>query len=458
MPVRFRNNSVILSPARILVLSFFSLILVGTFLLSLPGAVKEPSQVNILTSLFTATSAVCVTGLVVVDTGTHWSLFGQAVIFLLIQIGGLGIMTSSTIFIIFWGKKIGLKQRLIVQQSLNLNTMGGVIRFLKQIFLFSFTMEFLAATILSIRWARDFGWGKGIWFGIFHAVSAFNNAGFDLLGNFRSLTGYVEDVTVNLTVMLLIVIGGLGYTVINDVADRFGLSPRANGSELKGFRYLTLHSKIVLSLTAFLIIFGTTIIYLLESQNALQQLSPQGKMLASFFQAVTPRTAGFSTLDMGSLTLTTQLFIIMLMFIGASPGSTGGGTKTTNIAVLILVFWSTIRGQESPSAFGRRISTRQAYKSLTVLLLAISVIVAGTTILSFTERADLAAILFETVSALGVVGLSLGLTTKLSAIGQIVIIVIMFLGRVGPLTVALAFAQKVHKERLKYPEEDILIG
>lgn len=458
MKIRFKNKPVSLSPAKVLVFSFFLFILVGTFLLSLPAAVKEPSKINILTSFFTAASAVCVTGLVVVDTGTHWSFFGQVVIFLLIQTGGLGIMTSATIFIILWGKKIGLKQRLVIQQSLNLNTLGGVVRILRQVFLFSFAVEFLAAIILSVRWAQDYGWNKGIWFGIFHAVSAFNNAGFDLIGNFRSLTAYVEDVTVNLTVMTLIIVGGLGYTVINDAASKFGLNPKANRPELKGLGYLTLHSKIVLSLTAVLIIFGTASIYLLESQNALQQLSPRGKVLASLFQAITPRTAGFSTLDLNSLTLTTQIFIMVLMFIGASPGSTGGGTKTTNIAVLAIVFWSTIRGQEAPGAFGRRISIRQVYKSLTVLLLAISVITAGTIILSFTESADLKTILFETISALGIVGLSLGLTTKLSTIGQLVLIVIMFLGRVGPLTVALAFAQKVHKERLKYPEEDILIG
>jgi len=458
MQILFKNKPVNLSPVQILVLSFFTLIVIGTFLLSLPAAVKESSKIDILTSLFTATSAVCVTGLVVVDTGTHWSFFGQMVIFLLIQAGGLGIMTSAAIFILLWGKKIGLKQRLVIQQSLNLNTLGGVVRILKQVFLFSLTVELLAAVILAARWVQDFGWGKSIWFGIFHAVSAFNNAGFDLIGNFKSLTGYVEDITVNLTVMALIAMGGLGYTTINDVANRFWLNPKASNSELKGFRYLTLHSKIVLSFTAVLIVLGAAVIYLLESQNALQQLSPQGKIMASFFHAVTPRTAGFSTLDLNSLTLTTQLFTMLLMFIGASPGSTGGGAKTTNIAVLVLVFWSTIRGQEAPSAFGRRISMRQVYKSLTVFLLAISVIAAGTITLSLTENADLTAILFETISALGIVGLSLGLTTKLSAAGQILIIIIMFLGRLGPLTVALAFAQKAHKERLKYPKGEILIG
>ncbi|MFX4262394.1 TrkH family potassium uptake protein [Pelotomaculum propionicicum] len=435
------------SPAQTLVLGFAAIILTGAILLTLPVSVQPGREIDFLTSLFTATSAVCVTGLVVVDTGTHWTTFGHIVILALIQVGGLGFMTMATFLYLLLGRRIGLKQRLIIQESMNYTSLSGIVRLARYVLLFTFVTELVFAAVLSLRWSYDLGWQKGLWFGLFHSVSAFNNAGFDLFGEFKSLTDYAGDATVTLCVTTLIILGGIGFSVIVDVVRRF-----------KEPGHLLLHTKLVLSVSGFLIIAGTIMIYLLEYDNTLRGLSPLGKVLASYFQAVTPRTAGYNTLDMGALHSATQFLLVILMFIGASPGSTGGGIKTTTFGSLAVSVWCMIRGKENTEIFQRRIGQDQIYKSLAILLLAAGLVTFVTLLLSITEKADFLALLFETTSAFGTVGLTMGITPKLTTFGRILIILTMFLGRLGPLTLAFALARVKRKSQLRYPEEKIMVG
>ncbi|OPY62745.1 TrkH family potassium uptake protein [Pelotomaculum terephthalicicum] len=435
------------TPSQVLVVGFASLILTGAVLLTMPAAVRPGQEISFLTSLFTATSAVCVTGLVVVDTGTHWTTFGQVVILALIQVGGLGFMTMATFFAMLMGRRIGLRQRLIIQESLNQTNIAGIVRLAKYVLLFTFTTEFVFAILLAIRWSTDLGWRKGLWFGLFHSISSFNNAGFDLFGGFKSLTGYTGDITVNLCITTLIILGGIGFSVIVDVL-------RHN----KDFRHLSLHTKMTLSVTGLLLVTGTLIIYFLEMDNTLKTLSPAGKALAAYFQAVTPRTAGYNTLDMGALRSATQFFIVILMFIGASPGSTGGGVKTTTIGALAIAVWSMAKGKENAEVFQRRIGPEQIYKSVAIILLATILVASVSLLLSITENADFLAVLFEATSAFGTVGLSMGLTPELTSAGRIIIMLTMFLGRVGLLTVIFALANKQRSTPLRYPEEKIMVG
>ncbi|MDA8228477.1 MAG: TrkH family potassium uptake protein [Desulfitobacterium hafniense] len=441
----------VLTPARVLVLGFALVILTGAILLTLPVATVNGQGLSFLEAVFTATSATCVTGLVVVDTGTTFTLFGQLVVLSLIQIGGLGFMTFATLFVILLGRKVSLKERLLLQEALNQGSIQGVVRLAKYVVQISFAIEALGALLLSLRWASDLGWKKAIYYGIFHSVSAFNNAGFDLFGEFRSITGYVGDVTVNLVIASLIIIGGIGFTVISDV-----YSHKARWSQL------SLHSRVVILTSGILILVGTIVIYLLEFTNTLTlgSMNSGTRVLASFFQAVTPRTAGYNTLNLTDLRDTTLLFIILLMFIGASPVSTGGGIKTTSLVSVFLSVISTFRGNEHVT-FGERTIPRDVIqKSIALIFFAIVLVFTVTSILTITEDADLLTLLFETTSAFGTVGLSLGFTPNLSTIGRVAIIMTMFFGRVGPLTIAFAIAQKskAKQVKIKYPDEKLIIG
>lgn len=322
-------------------LGFAVIILAGAALLTLPAAVKPGGEINFLTSLFTATSAVCVTGLVVVDTANHWTLFGQVIILILIQVGGLGFMTMGTFFAVRLGRQIGLRQRLIIQESLNQINVAGIVRLTRYVFLFTLITESVFGLILAARWSVELGWQRGLWFGFFHSISAYNNAGFDIFGGFRSLTMYTEDLCVTLCISTAIILGGLGFGVNVDLLQRFrGVKKR-----------FSLHTKLVLFTTVFLILVGTAMIFFLEYDNTLQNLSPAGKVMASYFQSVSPRTAGFNTLDLGALHTATQFFIVILMFIGASPGSTGGGIKTTTFALLLVYLSSMVRGKRDFDVF-----------------------------------------------------------------------------------------------------------
>ncbi|WP_072868388.1 TrkH family potassium uptake protein [Desulfofundulus thermosubterraneus] len=435
-----------LSPPQVLVLGFAGVILAGTLLLMLPVSSRSGTYTDFLTALFTATSAVCVTGLVVVDTGTYWSVFGQAVILALIQVGGLGFMSMATLFFILMGRRIGLKERLIIQESLNQLRVAGVVRLVRAVLLFTVFTEGFFAVVLSLRFYFDYGFPRCLWLGIFHAVSAFNNAGFDLLGDFRSLTGYVSDPVVTLSVTTLIILGGLGFSTVMELYNY----PRT--------RRLSVHTKLVLRVTGWLIFCGALLFGLLEWGHILRDLPLSGKILASYFQAVTPRTAGFNTVDIGHLNPATQFLIIILMFIGASPGSTGGGIKTTTFALLGITLWSLSKGKEDVEVFRRRIPPWQVYKALSVTLWAILLVSTVTLLLSVTEGGDFLASLFETVSAFGTVGLSMGLTPELTPLGRVAIIFTMFAGRLGPLTLAYAFAQRRRKTAVRYPEEKIMVG
>lgn len=440
-----------LNPYQILVLGFAGLILGGALLLMLPIASADGQVISFVDALFTATSAVCVTGLVVVDTGTYFSLFGQLVIITLIQAGGLGIMAMSTIMAILIGKKINLKQRLVMQESLNQFTIAGVVRLTQYIIKITLLIEAIGGTILAICWYQDFGL-KGIYFGYWHAISSFSNAGFDLMGSvngkFSSATAYVDDIVINLVITSLVILGGIGFTVIADVWTT------------RRFDRLSLHSKVVLVSSTALIVIGAVVIFLLEYTNpdTLGSLSWKGKILGSYFQSVTTRSAGWNSIDMSKLTDATLFFMILLMFIGASPTSAGGGIKTSTAGVLAAVLWALIRGRQDAELFERRIPQTIIYKAFSVALISASLVVFVTMMLSITEKFPFINLLFETTSAFGIVGLSTGITSKLTISGKIWIMVTMFAGRVGPVTLVLALALKNRKGNIQYPEGKLIIG
>jgi trk system potassium uptake protein TrkH len=440
-----------LTPYRILIGGFASVILLGAFLLSLPVASNSGQGLSFLDALFTATSATCVTGLVVVDTLTQFNLFGQLVILFLIQVGGLGFMTVVTFIIILTGKKVGLKERLVMQESLNVNTIQGTIRLAKNVVLITLAIEFLFALVLAARFSLQMPMGQALYYGIFHAISAFCNAGFDLFGGFRSLTGFVSDPTVNIAIMLLIILGGLGFTVYIDVWN----APRISR--------LSLHTKLVLLTTITLIVLGSLGYYLLEASNpkTLGSLGWDGKILGSLFASVTARTAGYATIDYGAITDSSKLLTIFLMFIGASPGSVGGGIKTVTAVVILLYVFSIVSGKDSTVIFRRRIDSKTIYKALSVVAISFALIAAVTFCLTITEKdKDFIRLLFETVSAFATVGLSTNLTPELSPVGKLLISITMFAGRVGPVTLVFALIQRGTPEKnlLKHPEEKLFVG
>ncbi|MHB1420586.1 MAG: TrkH family potassium uptake protein [Bacillota bacterium] len=443
----FRHRNFAWHPPTILAWGFAGMIVLGTLLLKLPIAVQPGLQISWLNALFTSTSAVCVTGLIVVDTAKTYSTFGQVVIMLLIQAGGLGLMTMSTLFALMIGKKITLRERLVIQEALNRNNVEGVVRLTKYILWLTLTVEGIATLILGARWAMEFGVARGFYLGLFHTVSAFNNAGFDLFST--SLIGYRGDIVINVVIMSLIIIGGLGFTVIADIYNK------------RGLRWLSLHSKVVLSITSFLLIGGMVAIYFFEAGNPQTMLPlPLGeKLLSAAFQSVTPRTAGFNTLPIGNLRPVTLLLITFLMFIGASPGGTGGGVKTTTAGAMIAVIYAMIRGRNDVEMFRRRLATSIIFKSLAIIFISMTLVFIATTILLATEKIPLQAALFEVTSAFGTVGLTTGITPTLSTIGRITIIATMFIGRVGPLTIAFALAQRLYKKSVyRLPEDKIMVG
>jgi trk system potassium uptake protein TrkH len=440
-----------LKPAHLFILGFMSIILFGSLLLSLPMASQNGFSVGFLNALFTATSAVCVTGLVVVDTADHWTLFGQLTILTLIQIGGLGFMTVTTLIALLLGRKISLSRRLVIQESLSALTLSGVVRLTRAVIIMTFSIEAVGALFLSFRFIPLLGTTKGIYYSIFHAVSAFCNAGFDIMGNFTSLTIFVDDYIVNLTIISLIVVGGIGFSVLLDLNAK------------RNWKTLTLHSKIALMATFLLIVIPFTLILIAEWNNplTLKNLSLDGKILGAAFTAVTPRTAGFNTIDMSNLHHTTMLLVILLMFIGGSPGSTAGGIKTTTFALVLFTIYSVTQGQEDTTVFNRRLSRNVINRSLAIIGIALGIIMLVMMLLSATEpHADFISIMFETFSALGTVGLSIGLTSTLSSAGKVIILLTMFIGRLGVMTIAFALAKKQLKTSasIRYPEEKVMVG
>lgn len=437
-----------LTPYQVLSLGFAALISLGTLLLMLPAATESPDGLPLIDALFTATSAVCVTGLSVIDVGRELTWFGQIVVIALVQIGAFGIMTITTLLAVFMRRRVQLKDRLVIQEELNQITFSGIVQLLLYILKFTLFIEFAGGTLLALRFWADFGL-TGVYFGYWHAISAFCNAGFDVFSAAEStMYIYASDWLVNLVMTALVVLGALGFYVLVDL--------RRGGQ----FKRHSLQTKVVLTTTAALSVVGILGIFLLEYQNpaTLGPLSLSGKACASVFQGVASRTAGLSSVPTGDLTDASLFFLCILMFIGASPGSTGGGIKTTTFAVIVAAIWGLIRGHNDTILFYRRISPPAVYKAFAILCTSALLTVTITMLLSITESFSFIQILFEVVSAFSTAGMSTGITGELSDHGKLCLILTMFIGRVGPVTFALALALKHKKRVIQYPEGKITIG
>jgi len=453
LPPRIRRRR-LFSPPRVLALSICGLILAGGILLWLPISAAPGQSTAFLDALFTATSAVCVTGLIVHDTPHHFSAFGHAVIMLLIQAGGLGYMTLSTVLAAALGRSVSLQERLTLQEGLNVQGLDGLLRFALTVLKLTLLFELSGAAILALRWSGELGFGRALWFGLFHAVSAFNNAGFALWSD--NLMQWRGDVTVNLVITALIICGGLGFFVLSEILQR--------QRKVK----LSVHTRLVLVVTGLLLLGGTIGFYLLEIHNprTLGPLPWHEQWLAAWFQSVTPRTAGFNTLDYGVMTAPALFLTMALMFIGASPGSTGGGVKTTTFSITVAALWATVRGDDEPHVFGRRLGAELVARAFFVSLIAFLVLNGVAGLVLITEQRDLLPTLFETTSAFGTVGLSMGgqgapvsLSGFFTPAGKALMMLMMFIGRLGPLTLAFAVARRASVQpRLRYPEGKVLIG
>lgn len=445
-----------LKPAQSFSLGFISVILFGAFLLLLPISHSGNNKLTIVDALFTSTSAVCVTGLIVVDTATFFSRFGQTVIMLLIQVGGLGIMTLSAFIIIFSGSKMTLRERTQTLAMLDQDSVSILKKLVKLIILSTVFIEILATIVIYFTVANKLSVSPAeqIFFSLFHSISAFCNAGFSILTD--SLMGFRDSFSFNLVIMSLIFFGGLGFPVLfnirNWLYDRFRKTFRQKATRIQ------VQSRIILMVSIFLIIFGAVIFYVLEYANTLSQMRPENKVLTSLFQSVTTRTAGFNTIDIGALKSSTLMFFIFFMFIGASPSSTGGGVKVTTIFVLWLTLASVIRGRERVHFHGRTIPENIIRKAASLVVLSASLIIISAILIHVVDRIDMLKVLFETTSAFGTVGLSTGITDSLSTFSKFVLIFLMFFGRIGPLNILQAFFRQEDKETVKYPDEKIMIG
>ncbi|MCU0643923.1 MAG: TrkH family potassium uptake protein [bacterium] len=443
--------------SRLLIFSFLMIILIGAGLLMLPQMTNGDS-LTFIDALFTATSATCVTGLVVVDTGSKFTQLGQIVILILIQVGGLGIMTFSTFFIYLVIGRFSISDRDVLQDTLTQSPIKNIADLLRTIFLFVLSIELIGACLLAHCFWNQFPFGKACYYGLFHSISAFCNAGFALFQN--SFMDYVADWKLNVVIMMLIILGGIGFIVLNELKSYF-----FSGKQ-RQVRALSFHSKLALIITAVLIIAGALIIFIFENGNAFQQQPFHAKVLASLFQSVTSRTAGFNTVDISILTNSSLFFIIILMMIGASPGSCGGGIKTTTAGVIVAMLFARFQNRDDVNIFHRRIPDEIVSKAISVTFFSILITISFIILLMVSEvegishqesRGLFLEIFFEVVSAFGTVGLSTGTTSGLSVIGKIVIIITMFIGRVGPLTVAFSIGKK-DTPRFRYAQEKVLIG
>ncbi len=442
----FSSDAKRFKPPQILAIGFGLLILVGAIILNLPISSKSGESIGFINALFTSASAVCVTGLTVVNTLEHWTTFGHVVIIVLIQMGGLGFMTMATVVALFLGKRITLKERLVIKEQLNQDSMSGLVKLTKYVIYATLSIEFVGAMVLSTRLVPIYGIKKGVWYSVFHAISAFCNAGFDLFGD--SLAPYVGDTVLNLTIAFLIIIGGLGFAVYIDIMRK------------KNFKDLNLHSKLVIIITTSLLIIGTISIFLVEYDNpgTFKNLSLYQKTLAAFFQSTITRTAGFYSVPLSNLHESTVFIMIILMFIGGSPGSTGGGIKTTTFGVLFLSTRAVIKGDEDVVVFRKTIPDEVIHRALALVSISMALILIVSLVLTLTEDANFIDILFESTSAFATVGVSRDLSPNLSSIGKVLISTTMYMGRVGPLTMALAFASKRKGTNYKYSEGNILVG
>jgi trk system potassium uptake protein TrkH len=440
------------SPAQVLVLSFTALIASGTIMLRLPiSGVRDP--VMLLDALFTATSAVCVTGLIVVDTPNDLTVFGQLVVLVLIQLGGLGYMAITTVVGVALGRQLSLHERLTLQEALNVQTMEGLARFVLTVLKLTLAFELTGALILTARWAGEYGIAQAAYYGVFHAISAFNNAGFALFSD--SLMRFRGDWLVNLVVTTLVICGGLGFVVLTEVG------------RVRQYRRLSTHTRLILTLTAALIVVTTALIWFIEHNNprTLQPLGVGEALLASYFQAVTPRTAGFNTLDIGAMQHASLFLLILLMFIGAAPGGTAGGVKISTFSITVAVIWAMVRGAPEPTLLQRRIPPSLVARAFSICLIGFLALNVVAGLLLVSQGRELLPTLFETTSAFGTVGLSMGeagapvsLVGHFSAGGKALVTAMMFMGRIGPLTLAVAIARRREVARVRHPEGKFLIG
>jgi trk system potassium uptake protein TrkH len=442
-----------LPPEIAILASFAGLIAVGTVLLSLPVSWGEGRSIGVVDALFTATSAVCVTGLITLDTARAWSHFGQGVILALIQLGGLGILTFSTFFLVVIGRPLPLAQKGLITRTHGKLTHIAVKALLVRIVSYALAIEAAGAVILTAYFAEESGWRSGAWQGVFHAISAFCNAGFSLFSN--SLEDYAGSWTVNLTVLGLIVVGGIGFLVLTDIEEW-----------IRHRRRLSLHSKVVLSASAILIVAGTAGFYAFEAHNVLEGRPASEQFLVSLFQAITPRTAGFNTVPYGALTNAALMMTLIFMFIGGSPGSAAGGVKTSTAAILFGVLVSRARGMRHATLFRRTVPERLVGEAIAIVLLSVTVVMGATFLLQWTElramahpgvRGAFLSLNFEAVSAFGTVGLSMGETTGLVPSSKLIVVALMFIGRLGPLTLALGLSRKRRVE-YQYAEEPVMVG
>ncbi len=444
MKFKFKKKN--FSSFQIISLGFLIVILTGGFLLMLPISTKGPGGAPFLDAMFTSTSAVCVTGLVLHDTATYWSYFGQFVIILLIQIGGMGVVTVAVSIAMFAGRKIGLMQRNTMREAISAHHVGGIVRMTGFILKTTLCIEFMGAALMAPVFCKDFGFFKGLWYAVFHSVSAFCNAGFDLMGvreQFSSLISYTVNPIINITVMTLIVVGGLGFLTWADI--------QKNTWHWKKYR---MQSKVILTVTAGLIVIPA--LYFFFCEFAYQPL--RERVWNSLFQSVTPRTAGFNTADLTLLSETGKMLMIVLMLIGGSPGSTAGGMKTTTAAVLCFSALAVFQKKESAHCFGRRISNDAVKNAATIFLMYVVLFLSGAMVISYIEEIPLLTAMFETGSAIGTVGLSLGMTPTLGTLSKAILIGLMFFGRVGGLTLVFAALSEKRIDSSRYPQEKITVG
>ena len=453
-----KKRKLILSAWQILALGYLLVIFIGAILLRLPFSTKQGQNTTFLGALFTSTSATCVTGLVVYDTNTHWSIFGQTVVLLLIQTGGLGFMTFVTLLFQAFGKRLGLRDKKILMLSAGEERQNNLRRLFRRLLIGAFAFELIGAALLSVRFIQDFGWGRGIYYAVWHSVSAFCNAGFDLMGGvhsnatFVSFTAYAKDPLISLTLAFLIIVGGLGFCVWDDLLE----------CKLR-LKKTRLHTKIVLWVTTALLLIATLLFLFFERNNiSLENYSFGEKLLVAFFNAATPRTAGFNTIDYATVSDGSYLLTVILMFIGGSSASTAGGVKVTTFFVILMGMIATFRDKRDIEIGKRRIDNSLMRQALAIFVSCLFIVLLATLAICSIEADNAAAtfqaVLFETTSAMGTVGLSLSLTPTLSVASQIIVMALMYAGRVGVLTIGLAFGEKKDYSEIKKPVENILIG
>ncbi len=447
-----------LTTTQTITLSFLLVILAGTLLLMTPATSADGSPTPFLDAMFTATSCVCVTGLVTVTTAVHWNLFGHIILLVLIQIGGLGVVSLATVFIMLLGKKISLSNRMLLGDAFNLDTLQGVVKFLRRAFLGTFLVEAVGAVLYLPVFVPEFGL-KGIWYSVFHAVSAFCNAGIDLIGP-DSFIPYVHHFWINAVTILLIIVSGLGFIVWFDFIDvcKKKLKREDNGRSI--WAQLRLHSKIVITMTGCLLLSGAVLYFLFEYNNpaTIGSFTPWQKVLAACFQSVTTRTAGFVTVPQDGLTTPSVIVTLFLMFTGGSPAGTAGGVKTTTLAVIVLTVAATVRGREDIICYKRRIPVKTVRKALAVVLISFFASILAVIALMVFEPGNAADQIFEVYSALGTVGISRNYTSFIGAAGKVILCICMYLGRVGPIAMVLVFTMRDQQTAAKLPEEQVTVG